>query len=143
MFDTIGGRVVRAKALKLCAYVLILQIQADLTEFIAPGATKKSVAPYLKHFKLARGKLAEWGGNLTAMQFFYLNDTDTPVTTYFGCGDTLTAYNASADGGFLTSVMALSQIYACNVQAYSSKEILGFPVLGTEPYYDFIAGQNV
>ncbi|KAL3200235.1 hypothetical protein MRX96_043554 [Rhipicephalus microplus] len=41
--------------------------------------------------------------------------------------------------GFMGDLIMLSKTYACNVKAYQSKELLYFPVLGTEPYFDFIS----
>lgn len=115
------------------------KIQADLTEFTTKSTEKKSVAPYVKYFKNARGPLADWGGNLTTLTYFYLNDTDAQVAAYFGCLIDFGHFSNTETTGFMGDLIMLSKTYACNVKAYQSKELLYFPVLGTEPYFDFIS----
>ncbi|XP_075746215.1 uncharacterized protein LOC119159977 isoform X2 [Rhipicephalus microplus] len=117
----------------------LLMIQADLTEFTTKSTEKKSVAPYVKYFKNARGPLADWGGNLTTLTYFYLNDTDAQVAAYFGCLIDFGHFSNTETTGFMGDLIMLSKTYACNVKAYQSKELLYFPVLGTEPYFDFIS----
>ncbi|XP_037566199.2 uncharacterized protein LOC119445968 [Dermacentor silvarum] len=113
-----------------------------MTEFTAPGPDKKSISPHLKQMHLAKGKLADWGGNLTAVEYFFLNKTDEDVKAYFSCGNPLDDWNDHLHGGFLEHLSRLGQMYACNVKEHKKKELFAFPVLGSEPYFDFISDKT-
>ncbi|XP_050041768.2 uncharacterized protein [Dermacentor andersoni] len=119
------------------------EIQTRMTEFTAPGPDKKTPSFSLRNLQLAKGKLADWAGNLTALEFFFTNKTDEDVKAYFSCGgNALEDWDDGMHGGFLAHLSKLGELYACNLREHKKKEIFSFPVLGSEPYYDFISDKT-